>query len=313
MNTITRMLMIRQADSKVSTCRTLCVGTGHSATEIQQMLLEDVQQGTGKLAYWPEFSTSAKLYYTPTEEAAAEVELSRDEILWPQLSSALMTENFAARIYVHNASQGELMSKQLEQEDLYRELALQAFGPAVGWDTVKHGLNTTLPDPLPQKAPKKTRAVRTERSEAGEGRCQMCGKALRVDVSVKRGIGPECWKSISASSGIAVAILEDPEQTTDEQLTKLIEAVRSNRPSYTQEEADKAYPEGIISIKQLVDIANTQGISTSQIIRNLGGDRGLYPPRNPKWKAFLIGRERHLSRHVLEDLPSLPRSRRSNA
>lgn len=86
----------------------------------------------------------------------------------------------------------------------------------------------------------------------------------------------------------------------------------SFRPTATEEQkamvASKTVqdePKGYVLLKQVVLEANKMGISTTRIVRAMGGNRGVGEPFNANWEFVYYKRSRWLPKACLKDLPKL--------
>lgn len=73
----------------------------------------------------------------------------------------------------------------------------------------------------------------------------------------------------------------------------------------TEADALIAYPNGVISVAKLCQLARESGIIVGRVGRAFGGDRNRYPIRSPIWKVFLVSNRKYVRQECVADLPNL--------
>ncbi len=312
MERITKLLLERQRDGKKTSVANLAHIMSLGPKDVIQELAQAMKLGEMHVRFYPELAPSSLLFGIPSPEITRQLGCYIEELLWPELTNDLLTGNFAARIYIYNWSVRLYGSDKYPHnrawadnlEYLYRNLALTAFGPSEGW-TEDQGLMSEFPveDTVIQALPMKGRKPVPGQRIGMALRCRMCGKGLRNLETSFRGIGVECLQILSSATGIPRSELESAQYITDDRLDELIMSMKDNpRPQHTESSAKEAYPEGYISVGELVAIARSKGISVARVVRAIGGDRGLEPTHSENWNQFLIDRKRYVSRKALAEL-----------
>jgi len=76
---------------------------------------------------------------------------------------------------------------------------------------------------------------------------------------------------------------------------------------YTEEAAKEQFPEGWLSVAEMHKFFVAQRIPVSRMVRAIGGDRMVKPPKNEVWTPFTISghSKRYLSRLALDEVEAM--------
>jgi len=313
MRNTTVTLLNRQRDGKVTNFTVLSseVGKSLKATIFELAMAE--QEGEIKVAYWSGYSPTGKMYAVPTPATIAELKVPAEELIWPYLTNEILVTNFAARIFVYNyLNPINYESFPLRNPNwfeqlgyLYENLAVTIFGPKESW-VMEKGLLTGLPIHTPDGVYREPKVFKRNTGQRSASLvCRFCCDRIADPVDAQRGLHTKCLEQISLRTEYGVKDLLNSVIITDSKLEEILAALRPGRPKYTEEEAKKFYPNGYISVAEVVAKAKEMGIPPGRIVKAFGGDGGFAPTFNPNWGYFTIGRSRYLDIRVLEDLETI--------
>lgn len=261
------VLLNRQRNGAFSSLKTIARSLRSGPVDCLLKLVELHHRNLIVLGRWPHspITVDTALFAIPTPDVMKEVDASWEELKWPILTNELLRGNFAARIYLYN--------KQENPQPTGR------FHRNYSWeDEMKYlyqNLALTAFGPSGDWTPDLTfdHHWPTEEQEIRD----LC----------------------------AIHQTEPPTMRSNLPRSKGKEPVLEIRPKLTMEEALALHPEGIVSFKEIVLKALDLGIAVRRVVKYIGGDRGLYPPRSKDWRQFLIKGRRYVSRSAMEELPKL--------
>lgn len=267
MEKVVTVLLNRQRNGNVTLLRTLARSASSSPVKSLGDLVRASWEGLILLGRWPwgEVTTETALFALPLKPDLMLPNCSLEELMWPQLTNELLKGNFAAHIYLFHRLHKFTFTGKVPRNYNWQEQMEYLYR------------NLAL-------------------SEFGISATWQKQQTFCID-----------WPSTPEQlAGITVL---PSEPTLHRPRASKIGGVASGlpevRPILSPDEATAKYPEGFVSVKDVVVKANTLKISTSKIVKAIGGDRGLGPVRNENWRQFLIGNQRYLSANVMEELPSM--------
>jgi hypothetical protein len=171
---------------------------------------------------------------------------------------------------------------------------------------------------------KKAGGAGTTRLEDGV-MCLMCGKPLKIQGHVTRGIGASCWtrlvRTIETKHNAEVkdSLVEgegpiDPVTCTEETLKRWIDVANESQfdapgEKPTKEELEQTH----VPFKRVYDEVKAQGRSIAAFGKAFGHDRGIEEPLNENWRPYYAYGSRWFRKEALDEVAALPLKRERKA